>query len=380
MFLLTESFAGIPGVTELVPSVRVGQHEWISRLARPINRLTSKNVSAATDMLRLALDFRRLVKATKPDIIHVHYAYSIWAWMTAVIGCHPLVVSIMGGDVLFKEQGSPTTRGIALTKQLLRSADLITAKSNFLIGVLNEIGGYGEKAIRVAWGVDPQIFRPTNATALRAELGIAPDALIVLSPKILQPFYNIHVLVEAMARIVAEQPRAHLVVTEYGADQAYKRELVAQIEGLGLAPKVTFTGRISYERMPAFYSLADVAVGVPHSDGLPQTLLEAMACGAPNVVGRLARYGEIVRDGESAVMVDIEPEGLAKGVLALLRDEALRRRISAAARDIVVAEANFPRDVERVEEHYYTLADRAGVQRPRPQMFAGVASYWLLGR
>ena len=56
--------------------------------------------------------------------------------------------------------------------------------------------------------------------------------------------------------------------------------------------------------MRDYYSIADVAVSVPESDGMPQTLLEAMACGTPNLLVKLQRYEEIVEHGESAYLVE----------------------------------------------------------------------------
>lgn len=378
IYLLSTPAGGLTEITELTPSVRPGQDEWVARLTRWGSKLVGRDLSGLSDMARLFLDFRRLVRTTDPDVIHVHYAYNTWAWLAGGLGFRPLVVSVMGGDVLFEEQGAPTPRGIALTKSLFAAADRITAKSDFLITKLNELGGYGAKAIRVVWGVDPEQFRPLDASALRRECGIPDGARIVLSPKILQPFYNIDVLVDAMVLMVKQVPSAHLVVTEYGADPQYRAQLMAQIERLGLADHVSFVGRIPYERMPLFYSLAEVAVGIPHSDGLPQTLLEAMACGVPSVIGRLDRYGEIVKDGESVLFADIEPASVAGAVLRLLEDKALRDAIVAKGRKIVVEEANFPSDVRRVEAIYRELAAKPKKRsRYRPMMLVDVARYWL---
>jgi glycosyltransferase involved in cell wall biosynthesis len=100
----------------------------------------------------------------------------------------------------------------------------------------------------------------------------------------------------------------------------------------------------------------------------------------PNIVGRLDRYGEIIRDGESAVLADINPTSVSDAILKLLSDPALARRIAEEGRKLVVAQASFPRDVDRVEHAYYTLLDRKRrIQLPRPQMLSDVAQYWLGG-
>jgi glycosyltransferase involved in cell wall biosynthesis len=378
VYLLSSPAGGLTDVHELVPSVRPQQDEWVSHLARWLSRLVRRDLSGLSDMVRLFLDFRRLIKTTSPDVFHVHYAYSTWGWLAGALGARPLVVSIMGGDVLFEEQGAPTPRGIALTKRLLGAADRITAKSDFLISVLDQLGGYGSKAVRIIWGVDPEQFRPLDASALRADYGIPAGARIILSPKILQPFYNIDVLVEAMAPVVSQVPEAHLVITEYGADPLYRAKIDEQIERLGLAGHVSFVGHVPHDRMPLFYSLAEVAVGIPHSDGLPQTLLEAMACGVPNVVGRLDRYGEITKDGESVLFADIEPASIADAIIRLLKDEALRKSIAARGREIVVNVASFPHDVRRMELIYRALAAQPRKRwRYRPMMLVDVARYWL---
>ena len=342
VFLICDSRAGIEGVTELVPS------------GRPIRGLRS---------LSLLSSVPGLIRRCRPDVIHVHFAYSPLAWMAVVADRHPLVVSVMGGDVLFDEQGIPTPSGRRLTLRLLESADLITSKSDFLIGVLDRLGGFGAKAVKVVWGVDLKHFRRVDAGGLRAALGLAREDRVILSPRILQRFYNVHLIVEAMSRIVATIRGARLLITEYQADAGYRDEIFRRVKALGLEEHVRFVGHIPYAEMPQYYSLADVTVAVPPSDGLPQTLLEGMACGAPSILSRLARYEELVTDGESAHFVDITPESIADGVIRMLGDAVLRERIVGIGREIVVTHADFDREVDRVEARYYELSG-AGKRRP----------------
>jgi glycosyltransferase involved in cell wall biosynthesis len=351
VFLISDTRSGLDGVTELVPS------------ARPIRGLRS---------LSLLLSVPKLIRECRPDVIHVHFAYSPFAWMAMVADRHPLVVSVMGGDILFEEQGSPTASGRRLTRRLLESADLITSKSAFLIDVLDRLGGFGAKAMKVVWGVDLKHFRRVDAGRLRTTLGLRREDRVILSPRILQRFYNVHLIVEAMPRIAASVPGSRLLITEYQADLAYRDEILRRVRALGLEDCIQFVGHVPYADMPQYYSLADVAVGVPPSDGLPQTLLEAMACGAPSIVSRLSRYEELVTHGESAYFVDLTPESIADGVIRVLRDAALRERVASMGREIVATHADFDRDVDRVETKYYELSTAGERRRVRYGRRAGI--------
>src|SRR5689334_9514735 len=353
VFLISDTRSGLDGVTELVPS------------ARPIRGLRS---------LSLLLGVPKLIRECRPDVIHVHFAYSPFAWMAMVADRHPLVVSVMGGDILFDEQGSPTASGRRLTRRLLDSADLITSKSAFLIDVLDRLGGFGAKAIKVVWGVDLKHFRRVDAGGLRTTLGLEPEDRVILSPRILQRFYNVHLIAEAMPQIVEKVPRARLLITEYQADPAYRAEISRRVETLGIGKHVRFVGSVPHDEMPQYYSLAEVTVAVPPSDGLPQTLLEGMACGAPSILSRLPRYEELVTHGESALFVDISPESIAGGVIRMLEDADLRERIASAGREIVAIHADFDRDADRMEAKYYELLSKPWRRRP-----GYIRGAWVLG-
>jgi glycosyltransferase involved in cell wall biosynthesis len=374
VFLITESPSrdGIPGVTELVPA-------WDDALARRWwFRLClwgcRKIGGRAVDDAWRVLVFVRLLRRCHPDIVHVHFAYSYYGWLAGLLGCRPLVVTVMGGDVLFDEQGSPTAAGKWLTRELLRKADYITSKSSYLIGVLDRLGGFGDKAERVVWGVSLRRFRRGDASELRTALGLGPERRIVFSPRILQPLYQVHLVVEAIAIVRRRFPEVALLVAEYAADPEYKAAIVRRVDELALADHVIFCGQIEHDAMPAYYSIAEISVGVPTSDGLPQTLLESMACGTPNILSRLPRYEEIVHHRESAYFVTATAAGTAAGISALLDDACLRKKIAENARAIVERECDFDRQARLVEARYQHLAKTI---RPR---ILGLVGLWSTAR
>jgi glycosyltransferase involved in cell wall biosynthesis len=115
---------------------------------------------------------------------------------------------------------------------------------------------------------------------------------------------------------------------------------------------VRFVGRVDHADMPALYTLAEAVVSVPASDGLPQSLFEALACEAPTIVGALETYREIVGDGETACVTDFNANAIAAAILRILGDAALRARIGPAGRQRVTTLASLPREAERVEGFY----------------------------
>jgi glycosyltransferase involved in cell wall biosynthesis len=365
VYLLSNTVSGLEGVIEIVPQAIASR--WLHVIFKLVNAFSTKVVKQSLlpyeGTVYLLYNYLHILKQCKPDIVHVHYAYSTWGWMAAVAS-YPLVVSIMGGDVLFEEQGSPTPRGKWLTLQLLQSANFITSKSDYLISVLNKLGGFGSKAMKVVWGVDLTHFHPLDATELRIQLGLSPQHRVILSPKILRPFYNVHLIVEAMLQIIAAHPEARLLITEYSADPDYRKQIAERVDQLGLQDYVMFVGHIPHHEMPLYYSLAEVTVAVPSSDGLPQTLLEGMACAVPNILSRLPRYEEVVTHAQSAYFVDSSPQGIAEGVRHLFSDCELSAHIVHNGLEIVQTQADFVREVSRVESKYYEVLARPRSRRP----------------
>jgi glycosyltransferase involved in cell wall biosynthesis len=303
-----------------------------------------------------ALDFLYALHRCEPDVVHIHYAYGLYGWLAGLFGSRPLVVTVMGGDVLFEEQGSPSAAGKWLTARLLRQSDYITTQSDFLTAAVDRLGDFGGKTERVLWGVSLDKFRRRDASRLRATLGLKPEARVVLSAKILQPFYRIDLVVEAMAIVRRSCPEAVLVITEYLAEPAYREQIVRRVAELELGEHVVFGGVVADGDMPELYSLSTVSIAVPSSDGMPQALLESLACETPQILTRLSRYEELVQHEESAYFVDPTPESIAEGIVRLLEDEELRSRIALQGRRIVEEQANVDEQAARVERRLRELA------------------------
>ena len=341
---------------------------------RPLPRSLPEAASAARGFFRDIASF-------EPDLLHLHYAGGPLGTLATLSGARPLVATVMGGDVLpERHPGGMSWLERRACRRVLEEADLILAKSDALRPAIARFGDFAPKIETVRWGIDPARFhrKPEAARRLREGLGLLPSDRPILSPRTVNAVHNIHLLVDAMPRILERAPGAVLLLTELSADAAYRRRLEALISGLGLEGRVRFIGGRLHDDMPALYSLSEVAVGIPVADGLPQSLFEAMACGTPSVLGRLPAYAEAVEDGKTALLVELKAEAVAEAVLRLLTEAPLRESIAAAALARVAEIAFLPREAERVEGFYRRVA--AAPRRPRLRVALGLDALSLLAR
>ena len=328
-----------------------------------------------------ARGFFRDIASFEPHLLHVHYAGGPLGTLATLSRVRPLVATVMGGDVLPERHvGGMSWLERRASRRVLEEADLILAKSDALRAAIAHFGDFAPKLETVRWGIDPARFhrKPDAARRLRERLGLAPSDRPILSPRTINAVHNIHLLVAAMPGILANVPQAVLLLTEQGADADYRLGLEALVRGLGLTDRVRFVGGLLHDDMPALYSLSEVVVGIPVADGLPQSLLEAMACGTPAVLGRLPAYAEAVEDGKTALLVDLTAEAVAQAVSRLLTARALSESIATAALARVGEIGHLPREAERVEGFYRRVL--AAPRHRRRRMALGLDALSLLVR
>jgi glycosyltransferase involved in cell wall biosynthesis len=330
--------------------------------------------------VRAARGFLDDIRSFEPDLLHVHYAGGKLGTLAAFSGVRPLVVTVMGGDVQPEQhlEGHARLERRA-TRRLLEQADLLLAKSEALLRELENFGDFGAKTEVVRWGIDVARFRrdPTAGRAWRARLGLQADDRVVLSPRLLRPLYNVHLLIEAWPGVLQRVPTAVLLVSEHRALPDYKAQLEQRARSLGIAEGVRFIGAIDYADMPGLLSACDLSVSVPSSDGLPQSLFEALASETPTVLGRLDAYAEAVTDGTHTLLSDIEPEALAQAIAKVLGDRQLAASLSRAGLARVGTIASLPYEAERVEGFYRRVLDQPRRRTPAMARWLDAATLLL---
>lgn len=144
-------------------------------------------------------------------------------------------------------------------------------------------------------------------------------------------------LLDAYAIVDKNQSVALLIVGE--VRQGEDKKIFDEFRGANPNLQIHVTGYISPKSLPAYYSLIDVFVHPSLRDGMPNAVLEAMACGKAVVATGVGGVSDVIEDSENGLTVPAnDAESLSKAIIELLNDAALRVRLGESARETIQKE------------------------------------------
>jgi glycosyltransferase involved in cell wall biosynthesis len=300
--------------------------------------------------LSLRRSLRARLRAEPYDLVHAHWVVPNAALVTDVVRTRrlPFVISLHGSDVFLAERFAPARW---LAGAALRAAGFVSACSSDLRERALALGADAARTRSVPYGVDTRAFAPVRADAeVRAALGVEGDALLVLALGRLVEKKGFRFLIEAVAGL----PGVQVVIA---GDGDLRASLTAQARAC--AAPVLFPGNLERARLATALATADV-VAVPsvvdsagNVDGLPNTLLEALASGRALVASRVAGIPDVVQDGVTGLLVPPCDAVALRAALVRLRDDVgLRTALGAAARAQAVRELTWDASAAQIEAGY----------------------------
>jgi D-inositol-3-phosphate glycosyltransferase len=221
--------------------------------------------------------------------------------------------------------------------EIVAAADILTANTSHESDELQR--HYNARAEQIAVvppGVDLHTFHPCDQPKSRAQLGVAQDAQVILFVGRIQPLKAPDTLIQATARLVAEQPerrhRLRLIIigSPSGPEAAWARTLPRLAVDLGIDDVVEFRPHSPRAELFRWYCVSDV-VGVPsHNESFGLVALEAQACGRPVVATDVGGLRHAVDDGATGLLVPgHDPEEWAKALGSILDDPEGARWLGA---------------------------------------------------
>jgi len=278
-----------------------------------------------------------------PDVINQHYLLPTGVagqWWAGRLGI-PTVTTLIGMDV-WDPHYRPAAPWRALMRRAIRRTQAVTCISSFVADVVRREypPGPGVPCRVVPYGVDVKTFRP-GPTAMRQRYGLTAADRIVLTVQRLYPRKGVATFLEAAALVVREAPDARFVIVGDGPERSALERRAAE---LGLGARVLFTGAVANADLPELYAAADVFAFHTLHEGLGIVLLESLASGCPVVTTAAGGTLDIVRDGDTGLVVPpADAAAFARAVVRLLRDAPLAGALRARARR--TAETEFDWDV-----------------------------------
>jgi glycosyltransferase involved in cell wall biosynthesis len=186
------------------------------------------------------------------------------------------------------------------------------------------------RLVLVRGGIDPGTVRQADPIE-RASLGLSASVPLAVWTGRLDPVKRVEDLIRAAASIVQQSVPLQVLIVGDGP-QRDRLEWLAGQEGV--ADHVHFAGR--RPDVPRLLRTADLFVFPSRTEGLPNSLLEAMAAGLPIVATDVPGNRDVLVDGRTGILVPPRrSEQLAAAMLKLLRNKGLARQLGAAASDAV---------------------------------------------
>lgn len=306
----------------------------------PVGRLTTP---AKWQKLRQALN------RVAPDIVHTQaFRANLWGRLAAAGTARKIVASVRATYTYLPRGYYPVER------LLSRWTAAIVTPSHATADHLATVVKVPKELITVIPNsVDTALFKPDGAdNALRRHYG--ERSFVVLAPGRLVAQKNHSGVIHAFRLIAEKHPDSVLVVAGAGPlEQALRRQ------ALPLANRVVFTGELSRPQMVEAMGAADVICLASHFEGMPNVLLEAMACGKPVVATAVDGAREIVDDGDTGFLTSPGDDvALAKALIRLAEDPTLRTDMGTVGRMRVIAHHSPALNLQRHIDLYERLLAR----------------------
>ena len=251
------------------------------------------------------------------DVIHV-LSNSGWSWQLfsapvlwlGYIRKTPVIINYRGGEARRYFE-----RSINFVRPSMRLATRIVVPSGYLKEVFQD---YGFKDVSVISNIiDLEKFKPK-----KHEKGYH-----LIITRNLEAIYGIETAIEAVKQIKVDYPEVRLTIAGSGDQKAYLQQRVIDLE---LEDNVVFAGKLKPDEVVSLYQQADIMLNPTTVDNMPNSILEAMACGVPVISTNVGGVPFIVEDNKTAMLVEVGNSSMmAEKVIELFNNKDLYRQLVA---------------------------------------------------
>jgi glycosyltransferase involved in cell wall biosynthesis len=322
---------------------------------KSIKPFSFKNPIQAWQSIRF---LNKIIAENNIDIVHLLFAtpHAIWGAYINV----PYIITARGSDVLIVIPDLLKAKGVkkiqnkylfSIFKKSFNNASLVTGTSSKQVESINKFLQPKAPVELIRSGIDVNTIMAIENDRFLPE--ILKGKKFVFSPRYIRPVYDVELQIEALRLLPNSVLNEYYFVFIYGPNTDYyvtMKQKLANLKGLNYI----ILDRISQMEMWTCYKYAALTFMVPHSDGTPNTALEAMAAGCPLILRDLEAYDKDLFEGTCVKLKEATPQCLADTIVSSLTNypEGLKQ----AAMEKVTLHGNRAIEMEKLYTWYKKIA------------------------
>jgi len=322
-----------------------------SRFSFPVFRVNSVlgGSSEAIGIPRTA-ELKAIIKKIKPDVVHSHHAFTPVSLLVLKAAKELGVPTVLTNHCIYFFYDAdyiwkPASYVLFPYRKYINKADKIIAVSKVAANFISYFIDDSKKILVIPNGIKMKEFLVKDKKF---------DAKTVLFVGRIVYRKGIHVLVEAMSKVIKKKKEAKLIIIGEGYFRPFIENLIKIYH---IEKNVIFKKGLSRHQLKKYYQRANIFVCPSlFGESFGIVLLEAMASGTPIIASRHGGIKEVIRDNETGILVKPgDVEGLAEKILLFLNNPQLSERISKKAFQEVKRKYSWEIVGRKIEEVYLSL-------------------------
>jgi len=325
-----------------------GNITTVRRINRFLNKLHVKTVILAADTMSVN-DMAQRLAPSPPTLIHSFHAR--YCGETSVLLADrfkiPFVMTITGSDLY-----DPTLRDHPVTLgSLEKAAAIVCFSSSVADELVRRFAALSGRVVVIAQGVEAI---PDSG---KIDFGIPKNDFIILLPAALRKVKNIEFAISAVKGLWEVNNRIRLVIAGGEIDRTYANEIHSKIAS---TPWSDWIGEVPHEHMGALYRRADIVLNCSLYEGMPNSLMEAMALGRPVLATDIPGNRTLVQHGVTGWLFNSE-SAFREIVEKLSKDNLLRMEVGRCARNKVEVDYSPFNEAQQYQKLYSKLICRENI-------------------
>jgi glycosyltransferase involved in cell wall biosynthesis len=307
-------------------------------VVRPKSNLLDKFIPYRIRFVLWLRKYRKQILLSGTEVIYVQTQEAALPFL--VPGFPPIVLRLAGATNPLKGSRFFWARVHFLealyerlvTRRVLPRVANVVAINQECVRMCQTIGA--TNYVFIPLGVDQSLFYPQDKAICKKQVGVITDGPVFVFVGRLSKIKGLDLLLDGFALFHQEVPEARLLIAGDGEE---RKAIENKISFMGLKEMVHLLGNVARNRLPQILNAADIFVLTSVAEGVPNAILEAMACGLPVVATDVGGISEVVKSGVNGFLIDTRQPS---NVVEMLK-QALEKQESLGQGAIVTINKNY---------------------------------------